>query len=307
MTQGKQSDADRRTIVVVGATSDVGRVVAAKLSAAGHDVRGVARSLGVALNNQAALNRAMSAADSAYLMIPFDMSVPDLHEYERQIVGNLIAALKESRIRRVVLLSGLNAHLKMGTSLGAAEMEDRLDALGLPEVTRLRAGFFNENLMKGMAFPAQAATGTFATPFRGDLPMPMIAARDIGARAADLLGASTWTGRPVIELHGGGYYTFEDVTSILGAALRRDVTYRTVPLDEARAGMIVGGMSASFADALIETAASFNREERWALESPSPQNTTSTSFERWARERVSLPQRGHRAVTHDGAAAAPAD
>ncbi|MBX4924319.1 hypothetical protein [Rhizobium binae] len=40
--------------------------------------------------------------------------------------------------------------------------------------------------------------------------------------------------------------------------------------------MIASGMSASFADALIETATSFNNGERWALEGPGPRNTTPT-------------------------------
>ena len=168
----------------------------------------------------------------------------------------------------------------MGTSLGAAEMEDRLDALGLPEFIRLRGGFFNKNFIRGMAFAEQAARGVFATPFRGDLPMPMIAARDIGERVTDLLNAATWPSQSVVELHGGGYYTFEKATAILSKAVSRPVSYHTVPLDEARAGMIASGMSSSFADALIDTAASFNREEWWALETPSPQNTTPTTFER---------------------------
>jgi hypothetical protein len=54
-----------------------------------------------------------------------------------------------------------------------------------------------------------------------------------------------------------------------------------VPYKDARGGMIESGMSASFADALIETAMSFNNGERWALEAPSPRNTTPTTLERW--------------------------
>ncbi len=244
----------------------------------------MARSLGISLTDREATDRAFEGADSAYLMIPFNLFVEDLHEFERQIATSLVSAIRGSGIRRIVLLSGLNAHLKMGTSLGAAEMEDRLDALGLPEFIRLRGGFFNENFIRGMAFAEQAARGVFATPFRGDLPMPMIAARDIGERVTDLLNAATWPSQSVVELHGGGYYTFEKATAILSKAVGRPVSYHTVPLDEARAGMIASGMSSSFADALIDTAASFNREEGWALETPSPQNTTPTTFERWVEE-----------------------
>lgn len=284
MTRFVQSDEVRRTIVLVGATSEVGAVASAKLRQHGHAVRGVARSMGVPLSDQDALKRAFAGADTAYVMIPFDVQALDLHRFEREVGDRLIEAISASSIRRVVLLSGLNAHLKMGTSLGAAEMEDRLEVLGLEELVHLRAGFFNENFVKGMGFVEQSASGVFATPFRGDLPTPLIAARDIGERVANLLSTDDWPQDRVIELHGGGRYTLAQATGILGKALGRTVTYQTVPYPDARAGMIQNGLSASFADALIETATSFNNNERWALEEPGPRNTTPTTLERWAED-----------------------
>jgi uncharacterized protein YbjT (DUF2867 family) len=283
MAQMDRSKASKRTVVVVGATSEVGAAASARLRQQGHVVRGVARSLGVALSDRDALNRAFAGADSAYLMIPFDVQARDLHRFERDIGNRLAEAISASGVQRVVLLSGLNAHLKMGTSLGAAEMEDRLEALGLDELVHLRAGFFNENFVKGMGFVEQSASGVFATPFRGDLPMPLIAARDIGERVADLLTTEEWPRDRVIELHGGGHHTLIEATEILGRAIGRKVAYQTVPLVDARAGMIESGMSASFADALIETATSFNNGERWALEAPGPRNTTPTTLERWSQ------------------------
>jgi len=282
MAQMDQSKAGKRTVVVVGATSGVGASALARLRQQGHVVRGVARSLGVAISDRDALNRAFASADSAYLMIPFDVQAKDLHRVERDIGNRLAEAISTSGVRRVVLLSGLNAHLKMGTSLGAAETEDRLESLGLDELAHLRAGFFNENFVKGMGFVEQSASGVFATPFRGDLPMPLIAARDIGECVADLLTTEDWPRDRVIELHGSGHYTFTQATEILSNAIGRKVAYQTVPYADARAGMIESGMSASFADALIETAASFNNGERWALQAPGPRNTTPTTLKRWA-------------------------
>lgn len=272
-----------RTIVVVGATNEVGMEVASVLAGQGHAVRGVARRLGVALDNADALNAAFSGADSAYVMIPFDVTAPDLHRFEDEVGERLATAIAHSGVRRVVLLSGLNAHLRMGTSLGAALMEERLEVLGLDELVFLRASFFMENFAKGMAFVQQAASGVFATPFRGDLPMPLIAAGDVGQRAAALLGAARFPTERVVELHGGGYYTFEQATAILGKAVGRQVAYHAAAFADARAGMIANGLSASFADALGETAASFNKGERWALEAPSVRNATPTSFESWAQ------------------------
>lgn len=278
----------RRTTVVVGATSQVGVEVSARLKKAGHAVRGVARGLGVGLDDQRALDAAFSGADSAYVMIPFDVTAPDLHRFEDEVGARLASAIAKAGLSRVVLLTGLNAHLKMGTSLGAALMEERLDALGLEELVHLRAAFFMENFVRGMGFVEQAASGVFATPFRGDLPMPLIAAKDVGERAAALLCAQGVSGRRIVELHGGGYYTLEQATAILSQAIGKDVAYHAAPFADARAGMIANGMSASFADALGETAASFNKAQRWALEEPSAANATPTSFEAWAENFARL-------------------
>lgn len=277
-----RSKAGQRTVVVIGATSEVGTTVSARLEKEGHNVRGVARSLGISLFDENALNQAFVGADSAYVVIPFDVQAPDLHMVERDIGGRLAKAISTSGVRRVVLLSGLNAHLRMGTSLGAAEMEQRLEALDLDQLVHVRAGFFNENFVKGMGFVEQAASAVFVTPFRGDLPMPFIAARDVGERVADLLTAEDWPADRIVELHGSGYHTFSEASDILGSALGKRVAHLTAPYSDVRAGMIENGISASFADALIETARSFNNGERWAMEAPGPRNTTPTTLKDWA-------------------------
>ncbi|WP_245460233.1 MULTISPECIES: hypothetical protein [unclassified Mesorhizobium] len=97
--------------MVVGATSEVGAAASARLQQQGHLVRGVARSLGVALSDRGALNRTFAGADSAYLMIPFDVQARDLHRFQRDIGNRLAEAISASGVRRVVLLSGLNAHV----------------------------------------------------------------------------------------------------------------------------------------------------------------------------------------------------
>lgn len=67
------------------------------------------------------------------------------------------------------------------------------------------------------------------------------------------------------QVGSGGFYIFQKVTELLGRKLRKDVTYRSVPLDDARSSMIANGISASFTEALIETPASFNRQEPRAM------------------------------------------
>jgi uncharacterized protein YbjT (DUF2867 family) len=249
-------------------------------------VREVSRHHGIHLQDQRALNEAFAKADTAYLMVPFDVTAPDLHRFEDMVADSLIAAINHAGIERVVLLSGLSAYLKTGTSLGAARMESRLDELQIPQLVHLRAAFFNENFTAGMSFAAQAKSGVFATPFRGDLPMPFVAAADVGVHVANLLGAENWPDDRIMELHGGGSLTFAEVTEILGEVLGLKVVYETIAYEAAYRSLLAGGMSPSFADALLETAASFNRGDRWALEAPSPHNTTPTTFRQWAEQSL---------------------
>ncbi len=277
--------AEKRTYVVVGASSTLGQIIVERLGAAGHQVVPVCRSAGVALDDAQALGKAFAGADGAFLMIPFDLSVDDLHAREREIGRHLAEAVAQAGVRRAVLLSGLNAPLKLGSSLGAALMEERLEALGIPELVHLRAGFFMENFIKGLDFASQAGSGSFATPFSAERPMPMVAARDVGLAAAELLTVASLGSTRVQELRGAADYSMAEATAVLAAALGQGpVSYVRVPLEAAREGMLAGGMSASFADAVIETARSFNAGERWGTEQRDARSTTATTLESWARE-----------------------
>jgi uncharacterized protein YbjT (DUF2867 family) len=275
-----------KTFTVVGATSDAGRVVQRLLEEARHSVRPVARQHGVSLDDAAALTQAFAGSWGAYLMMPFDLAAPDLHARERQLCSNFAQALRGAGLRRVVVLSGLSADLKRGSSLGAALLEDAIAPLGIPEVVFLRAGWFMENFAKGLDFAGQAASGVFATPFRADRPLPMVSAEDVGRRAAELL-MSDEPGDRIQELLGARDYTMADAAAVMSEAMgHAGVRYQQVPLQDARAGMVAAGMSESFADAVLETARSFNENEPWGRQMRTARNTTATTLEQWSRQHL---------------------
>lgn len=275
-----------KTFTVIGATSDTGRVVQQLLEEAGHNVRPVARRHGISLDDTAGLARAFAGAWGAYLMMPFDMTANDLHARERELCSNFAQALRGAGLRRVIVLSGLSADLRRGTSLGATLLEDVVGGLDIPEVVFLRAGWFMENFAKGLDFAAQAASGVFATPFRADRPLPMVSAEDVGRRAAELL-MSREPGDRIQELLGTRDYTMADAAAIMSEAMGRTaVRYQQVPLQDARTGMIAAGMSESFADAVLETARSFNDDEPWGRQVRTARTTTSTTLEQWSRQHL---------------------
>ena len=276
-----------KKFVIIGSTSDTGKVIAGIIKSAGHQVAEVSRASGISMDNQQALNAAFKGADGAYLMVPFDMMAADLHLREETLCNNLAKAVALSKVKRVVVLSGANAYLKSGTSLGAAILEEKMDALPIPELVHLRCGFFMENFLKGLAFSQQARSGIFRTAFRGDIATPMIATKDVGEVAAKILLDETFSQPRVRELLGAGDYTMQDAAQILGEAIGfPELIYEQSSYESAREGMIQAGVSSSFADAVMETARSFNSSTRWAMEPWSLSNTTPTTLQEFAKEAI---------------------
>jgi uncharacterized protein YbjT (DUF2867 family) len=275
----------RSAYVVVGATGHVGKVVAERLKAHGQEVRPIGRRAGVDFEDAGALRRAFTGADGAFLMIPFDRHARDLHRKENAVGEILAGAVTEARVRRVVFFSGTSASLRegAGSGLGAARMEGRLDRLSVPELVHLRGCFLMENFLPGVG--AIARTGRFAWAFRPDLPTSMIAAKDVGKIAALLLTEESFRQPRVRELLGPSDYTMAEAVRILGASIGRpEARYVQASYEDARAAMIGAGLSASFADAVMETARGFNEGKVWAKERRSDRNTTETSLEEFAEE-----------------------
>jgi uncharacterized protein YbjT (DUF2867 family) len=276
-----------KKIAVTGSTSDTGRVISGILKYSGHEVIDISRANGIDIDNQEVINNAFKGVEAAYLMVPFDMSAPDLHRREEILCANMAKAVEINKVKRVVVLSGANAYLKSGTSLGAAMLEDKINALNIPEVVHLRCGFFMENFLKGLGFAQQARSGIFQTAFRGNIGTPMIATKDVGNVAATILMAEPFAQPRVRELLGPRDYTMQEATHILGAAIGvPNLIYQQCSYDAALDSMMRSGASSSFAKAVIETARSFNSGKRWALEPWSVENTTSTTLEEFAEEAI---------------------
>jgi uncharacterized protein YbjT (DUF2867 family) len=65
-----------------------------------------------------------------------------------------------------------------------------------------------------------------AGPLRADLPLPMIATKDIGAVAAEALLRPDFTGQRTQELLGPRDVTYAEATKIIGLAIGKpDLTY----------------------------------------------------------------------------------
>ncbi|MBC6112941.1 SDR family oxidoreductase [Pedobacter fastidiosus] len=90
------------------------------------------------------LTDTFSGADAVYAMIPLSFTEPNLEEYFHRISQNYAEALKETKTKRIVFLSGWSADLVKGENIEHAF--DGLDA----SVTIMRPGAFYTNFYQSM-------------------------------------------------------------------------------------------------------------------------------------------------------------
>jgi uncharacterized protein YbjT (DUF2867 family) len=150
-------------------------------------------------------------------------------------------------------------------------------------VLHLRAGYFMENTLGQAA--AIRAMGKTAGPLRGDLKLPMIAARDIGDAAAELLLALDFTGKQTRELLGQRDLSMDEATAIIGNTIEKpDLKYVQLPGEQMQPIFIQMGMSPNMASLILEMAEALNSGHMRALEERSARNTTPTSFETFVQQ-----------------------
>jgi len=285
--------------VVLGASGNTGHIVAQHLLADKQKVRVVGRSAAHLqahaaqgaevfigdVTDAAALTKAFDQADSAYVMIPPNPSSDDPLGFSGRVSDAITAAAKNSGIKNIVALSSVGADKTSGTGpvLGLHNLEQKLNQLDNANILFLRAGYFMENALPQAT--AIAHMGFAVGPFRPDLKLPMIATRDIGTAAADALLHRAFRGRQIQELHGQRDLNYNEVAAVIGKAIGRpDLKYKQISDDQVRSAMVQMGMSAKFAELLVEMAGALNSGEMKFLEPRNPGNTTATSFESFVSE-----------------------
>jgi uncharacterized protein YbjT (DUF2867 family) len=120
-------------------------------------------------------------------------------------------------------------------------------------------------------------------PIPGDLPVAMIATKDIGAEAARRLMALDFDGHHIKELLGPRDYTLSEVAAIVGAAIGKpDLPFVTVPEEAAAAGFEQMGVHPATVATFMEMYRGFGNGRIVALEARSAANTTPTTLEEFA-------------------------
>ncbi|MGB8060528.1 MAG: NmrA family NAD(P)-binding protein [Candidatus Sulfotelmatobacter sp.] len=285
--------------VVLGASGNTGHIVANNLLARGQKVRVVGRNSAhlqplsakgaeafiADATDASALAKAFQQADSAYVMIPPNPISTDPLGYANRVSDAIAAAVQSAGTKNIVALSSVGAEQASGTGpvVGLYNLEQKLNQIGSANVLYLRAGYFMENTLPQVE--AIRKMGYAVGPLRPDLKLHMIATRDIGTAAADVLLHPTIQGKQTRELLGQRDLTCTEAVSIIGQAISKaDLKYVHLSDDQVRGAMVQMGMSDQFARLLLEMTAALNSGKMRALEPRTQQNTTPTPYETFVAE-----------------------
>lgn len=286
-------------IAVMGASGHIGGRIAEKLIAAGEKVRVLGRSADrlarfesqraevqtVEAADAKALARALRGADGVFTLIPPDFRSSDYRGLQDRLGDATVEALRESGVGRVVFLSSVGADVPKGTGpiAGLHDQEERLRKLDNAQVLVLRPGYFFENFYGNLGLIRQQGINGGATA--PDVPIAMIATRDIGDAAAEALHARDFEGFVVRELLGERDLTLAEATSILGAAIGKPgLKYVQFPRADSVKAMVSMGIAENVAESYAEMADALSRGKVKSLEGRRPENTTPTSFEEFVPE-----------------------
>jgi uncharacterized protein YbjT (DUF2867 family) len=284
-------------LVITGATGKTGSVTAETLIAMGQKVRVVGRDAGKLkaytakgaesavgdVGDTAFLTRAFTGADAVYAIIPPNFGVPDFRAYQKKTGESIIAAIKGSGVKYVVHLSSQGAHLPSGTGpiAGLHDQEERLNRLEGVNVLHLRPTYFMENLL--MNIDLIKKMNIMGSAVRGDVKFAMIAAKDIGAYAAERLAKRDFSGKAVVDLLGQRDLSLDEAAAVIGKKLGKpDLKYVGFPYDDAEKGMVAMGLTPDMSKLYIEMSKALN-DGLFAVNIPRTKaNTTPTTVEEFA-------------------------
>ena len=259
-------------IVITGSLGHISKPLTEQLIEEGHQVTvissneakaaeitalGATPAIG-SLEDAGFLSATFVGADAVYCMVPpnnyFDHNL-DLMAYFQLLGKNYATAIIASRVRRVVHLSSIGAHLQRGNGIiaGCYNVEAILRKLQDVTIITLRPTSFYYNLYAYMEPIRQS--GVIRVNYGGKTKVPWVSPNDIAAVAVEELVSSTEG--PKIRYNVSEDASGAETAAVLGAAIGKpDLKWELVSDEEVLQGLIGAGMNKEIAAGLVEMYAS---------------------------------------------------
>ena len=245
------------TILVLGATGNIGSQVVKQLAAAGVNTRAAVRSISKAdglketgvspieidMNNSDTFQAAFEEVEKVFLLTP---PFPNMAE----ITANLVKAAKQAGVKYIVKQSGLGTGSEPKAKLleWHRQGEKMVEASGIP-YTFLRPNSFMQNYYNTSARTIKTQS-TFYKPM-GDAKVSWVDVRDIAAVAVAALTQSGHEGK-AYDVTGSEALSNEQIAEILSTVVGKKISYVDISEDKASQGMKAAGMPEVLVEAFME-------------------------------------------------------
>jgi uncharacterized protein YbjT (DUF2867 family) len=284
-------------IAITGPSGNVGsKVVKSLLAQGGHELillahkpeklaaekaRG-AKLIQGDVEDAAYITAATQGVDAFFVMIPPKITSHAFRAYQNVVAQNAANAVRDNKIRRVVFLSSMGAHLDHGQGPvdGLHDGEEILK-ITAKALTIVRAAYFMENFM--MYLGPIAKSHTLPSPWPPATTVPMIAAKDIAATVVKALTDTRTRGVNVIQVQGPREYSFADAARFIGQTIGQPVTLVKVSSDAVRE--MLTNLGATY-DVARQFAEMYEAREKGRLKFEllrEPATVMPTTFEEFAR------------------------
>lgn len=237
------------TILVTGATGNVGSLVVGRLLALGHRPRVFVRDQGKArtrfgdqvdvavgdLTDPASLEAALAGASEMFLISTgYDLAARD------QAVAQ---AARRQRVKKLVKLSSADARHNIGSGVFHARGESAIRAAGINFVFVQPAGY----MTNALGWAASIKAGGVVRSCTGDGRIPMIHPADIADVAVAVLLTDAHD-RTALPITGPEALSFAQMTAKIAEAIGRPLSYQPVTEQQAREQRIAAGEDPAWVD-----------------------------------------------------------
>jgi NAD(P)H dehydrogenase (quinone) len=228
---------------ITGITGKVGGALAQTLLASGQPVCGVVRDARkgeawaqrgceivlAGMEDASALAEAFAGATAVFILPPSAFDPEPGYPEAQAVIDSVVEALTEAKPAKVLCLSTIGADAVHDNLLSQRTMlEAALRALPL-QLTIVRPAWFIDNAAWDVASARETGViHSFLQPT--DKAFPMVAAKDVGRAAAELI-QTDWTGVRVVELEGPRRLAPNDLADAFASAMGKPVRAVPVPRD----------------------------------------------------------------------------
>jgi len=218
--------------VILGSLGNISKPLSEKLIAARHSVTivssnenkaediimmGAKAAIG-SVNDVEFLTRTFIGADAVYTLVPPYLNASDWKKYIAGVGENYAAAIKSSKVRNVVNLSSIGAHMPEGCGpvSGLHYVEAALDRLEGVNVRHLRPGFFYTNLLSNVGMARNM--GIIGGNYGDHAKMIFVHTDDIAEVAFNELNNLSFKGKSIRYI-ASDEKTTDEIASVLGKAI----------------------------------------------------------------------------------------